>query len=86
MQDLLWVGIILALVAASLGYARLCDDAYAMLCFSICWGIIRRREMIEGERRALSQHRRKAPFIASYAGVGPPASAGVPGRLWRVMA
>jgi len=27
MQDLLWVGIILALVAASLGYARLCDDA-----------------------------------------------------------
>ncbi|PZQ22623.1 MAG: hypothetical protein DI569_07805 [Sphingopyxis macrogoltabida] len=27
MQDLIWVGIILALVAASLGYARLCDDA-----------------------------------------------------------
>jgi len=27
MQDLLWVGIILALVAASLGYAWLCDDA-----------------------------------------------------------
>jgi len=27
MQDLIWVGIILALLAASLGYARLCDDA-----------------------------------------------------------
>lgn len=27
MQDLLWIGIILALLAASLGYARLCDDA-----------------------------------------------------------
>jgi len=27
MQDLLWIGIILCLVAASLGYARLCDDA-----------------------------------------------------------
>jgi len=27
MQDLIWVGIILCLVAASLGYARLCDDA-----------------------------------------------------------
>jgi len=27
MQDLLWIGIILGLVAASLGYARLCDDA-----------------------------------------------------------
>jgi len=27
MQDLLWVGIILGLVVASLGYARLCDDA-----------------------------------------------------------
>jgi hypothetical protein len=27
MQDLIWIGIILALLAASLGYARLCDDA-----------------------------------------------------------
>jgi len=27
MQDLIWVGIIFALLAASLGYARLCDDA-----------------------------------------------------------
>ena len=27
MQDLIWIGIILALFAASLGYARLCDDA-----------------------------------------------------------
>lgn len=27
MQDLIWVGIILILLAASLGYARLCDDA-----------------------------------------------------------
>lgn len=27
MQDILWIGIILALLAASLGYARLCDDA-----------------------------------------------------------
>jgi len=27
MQDLLWIGIILALLTASLGYARLCDDA-----------------------------------------------------------
>jgi len=27
MQDLLWVGIILGLLAASLGYARLCDEA-----------------------------------------------------------
>jgi hypothetical protein len=27
MQDLIWVGLILILVAASLGYARLCDDA-----------------------------------------------------------
>jgi len=27
MQDLLWIGIILGLLAASLGYARLCDDA-----------------------------------------------------------
>jgi hypothetical protein len=27
MQDLLWIGIILALLAASLGYVRLCDDA-----------------------------------------------------------
>jgi len=27
MQDLLWIGIVLALLAASLGYARLCDDA-----------------------------------------------------------
>jgi hypothetical protein len=26
MQDLFWIGIILALLAASLGYARLCDD------------------------------------------------------------
>jgi hypothetical protein len=27
MQDLLWIGIILALTAASLGYVRLCGDA-----------------------------------------------------------
>jgi hypothetical protein len=27
MQDLLWIGIILGLVAASLAYVRLCDDA-----------------------------------------------------------
>jgi len=27
MQDILWIGLILGLVAASLGYARLCDDA-----------------------------------------------------------
>ncbi|ALJ12085.1 hypothetical protein LH19_04325 [Sphingopyxis macrogoltabida] len=27
MQDLIWIGIILGLLAASLGYARLCDDA-----------------------------------------------------------
>lgn len=27
MQDLFWTGTILALLAASLGYARLCDDA-----------------------------------------------------------
>jgi len=27
MQDFIWVGIILALLAATLGYARLCDDA-----------------------------------------------------------
>jgi len=27
MQDLLWIGLILCLVAASLGYTRLCDDA-----------------------------------------------------------
>jgi len=27
MQDILWIGLILALLAASLGYARLCDDA-----------------------------------------------------------
>jgi len=27
MQDLIWIGTILALLAASLGYARLCDDA-----------------------------------------------------------
>jgi len=27
MQDLFWIGVILALLAASLGYARLCDDA-----------------------------------------------------------
>jgi len=27
MQDIIWVGIILGLLAASLGYARLCDDA-----------------------------------------------------------
>jgi len=27
MQDLIWIGLILALLAASLGYARLCDDA-----------------------------------------------------------
>jgi len=27
MQDLLWIGLILCLVSASLGYARLCDDA-----------------------------------------------------------
>jgi len=27
MQDLLWIGIILALTAASIGYVRLCGDA-----------------------------------------------------------
>jgi hypothetical protein len=27
MQDLVWIGIILALTAASLGYVRLCGDA-----------------------------------------------------------
>jgi len=27
MQDILWIGLILGLVAASLGYARLCDGA-----------------------------------------------------------
>ena len=27
MPDILWIGLILGLVAASLGYARLCDDA-----------------------------------------------------------
>jgi len=27
MQDLFWIGIILGLVAASLVYVRLCDDA-----------------------------------------------------------
>jgi len=27
MQDLFWIGIVLILLAASLGYARLCDDA-----------------------------------------------------------
>jgi len=26
-QDLLWIGLILGLVAATLGYARLCDEA-----------------------------------------------------------
>ncbi len=27
MQDILWIGLILALVAASLGYVALCDNA-----------------------------------------------------------
>jgi len=27
MQDILWIGLILALLAASLGYAALCDRA-----------------------------------------------------------
>jgi len=27
MQDILWIALILGLVAASLGYARLCDGA-----------------------------------------------------------
>ena len=35
MQDLIWVGIILALLAVSLGYARLCDDAEGMMAMTL---------------------------------------------------